>query len=112
MILRFNAKGSDVNGVELIDAFENYINSSDVVEWSTYRQGSHRWEYVAMGASADADQAQLRLDVADDRRPPGGRHRLPGGLPRRQAGAGLHQRRDRLAAGLVKKEARPRRRAR
>jgi hypothetical protein len=62
VILRFNAKGSDINGVELIDAFETYTNASDVlVEWSPYRQGSHRWEYVAKGAKRDIP---IRLNFA------------------------------------------------
>jgi hypothetical protein len=55
VVLRFNAKGSDINGVELNDAFESYTNSEDVlVEWSTYEQGSHRWEWVAKAAKRNA----------------------------------------------------------
>jgi hypothetical protein len=54
VILRFNAKGSDTNGVELTDAFENYTDAGDaLVEWSTYRQGRHTWEYVLRGGEAD-----------------------------------------------------------
>ena len=54
VILRFNAKGSDINGVELNDAFETYTNSRDVlVEWSDYKQGRHTWEYVIKGGTAE-----------------------------------------------------------
>ena len=62
VILRFNAKGSDTNGVELIDAFDSYTNTDGVlVEWSPYRQGSHRWEWVAKAARR---QAPILLNFA------------------------------------------------
>ncbi|HKG36586.1 MAG TPA: hypothetical protein VKA89_09130 [Solirubrobacterales bacterium] len=62
VILRFNAKGSDTNGVELTDAFESYTNTADaLVEWSAYRQGRHTWEYVFKGGG---DGGSLRARFA------------------------------------------------
>ena len=63
VILRFNAKGSDTNGVELTDAIEDYTNTPDVlVEWSRYRQGQHTWEYVFKGGGETG--APLRASFA------------------------------------------------
>jgi hypothetical protein len=53
VILRFNAKGSSTNGVELTDAIETYTDAPDtLVEWSPYRQGRHTWEYVFKGGGS------------------------------------------------------------
>jgi hypothetical protein len=62
VILRFNAKGSDINGVELNDAIETFTDEPGVlVEWSPYRQGRHTWEYVFKGGS---DSGPLNLSFA------------------------------------------------
>jgi hypothetical protein len=62
VILRFNAKGSDVNGVELTDALDSYTNVPGViVEWSPYRQGRHSWEYVF---EAGEDSGPLEVSFA------------------------------------------------
>jgi hypothetical protein len=46
-VIRFNAKGSDLVGVEVEDAFEEFTNADPVkVEWVPYRQGEQTWEWV------------------------------------------------------------------
>lgn len=46
-VIRFNAKGSDLVGVEVEDAFDEFTNADPVkVEWAPYRQGEQAWEWV------------------------------------------------------------------
>src|SRR4051812_33504305 len=46
-VVRFNAKGTDVVGVEVEDAFDEFTNSAGVkVEWAPYRKGQQTWEWV------------------------------------------------------------------
>lgn len=62
VILRFNAKGSPINGVELNDAFETYTDTPGVLaEWSPYSEGRHRWEYVVEAGERDGP---IRLNFA------------------------------------------------
>jgi hypothetical protein len=73
VILRFNAKGSDVNGVELNDAFETYTNTPHVlVEWSAYRQGRHTWEYVFEGGAPKPVTVTFASMWRTTTTPPGG----------------------------------------
>jgi hypothetical protein len=46
-VIRFNAKGTDLVGVEVEDAFEEFTNADPAkVEWAPYRQGEQTWEWV------------------------------------------------------------------
>src|SRR3954451_3563206 len=46
-VVRFNAKGTDIVGVEVEDAFDEFTNSPDVkVEWAPYQRGQQAWEWV------------------------------------------------------------------
>lgn len=46
-VIRFNAKGTDVVGVEVEDAFEEFTEANAVkVEWAPYRQGEQTWQWV------------------------------------------------------------------
>lgn len=46
-VVRFNAKGTDIVGVEVEDAFEEFTNANGVkVEWAPYRKGQQTWEWV------------------------------------------------------------------
>jgi hypothetical protein len=46
-VIHFNAKGSDLVGVEVEDAFGEFTNADPVkVEWAPYRQGEQAWEWV------------------------------------------------------------------
>jgi hypothetical protein len=46
-VIRFNAKGTDLVGVEVEDAFEEFTNADSVkVEWAPYRQGEQTWDWV------------------------------------------------------------------
>jgi hypothetical protein len=48
-VVRFNAKGTDVVGVEVEDAFDEFTNSPDVkAEWAPYRKGRQTWEWVLL----------------------------------------------------------------
>jgi hypothetical protein len=46
-VVRFNAKGGDLVGVDVEDAFEQFTNADAVkVEWAPYRQGQQTWDWV------------------------------------------------------------------
>ena len=46
-VIRFNAKGTDIVGVDVEDAFGEFTDASAVkVEWAPYRQGEQTWEWV------------------------------------------------------------------
>jgi hypothetical protein len=46
-VVRFNAKGTDIVGVEVEDAFEEFTNADRVkVDWAPYRKGQQTWEWV------------------------------------------------------------------
>jgi hypothetical protein len=46
-VIRFNAKGSDLVGVEVEDAFDQFTNGDPVkVDWAPYREGEQTWEWV------------------------------------------------------------------
>jgi hypothetical protein len=46
-VIRFNAKGTDIVGVEVEDAFEEFTEASSVkVEWAPYRPGEQTWQWV------------------------------------------------------------------
>jgi hypothetical protein len=48
-VVRFNAKGTDVVGVEVEDAFDEFTNSPDVkVEWAPYKKGQQTWDWVLL----------------------------------------------------------------
>jgi hypothetical protein len=48
-VVRFNAKGTDVVGVEVEDAFDEFTNSPDVkVDWAPYQKGQQTWEWVLL----------------------------------------------------------------
>ena len=68
VILRFNAKGTDIVGVEVEDAFESYTNSEDVlVEWVHLRAGK-----PALGVGGQGRRAQC-ADASSTSRRCGGR---------------------------------------
>jgi hypothetical protein len=46
-VVRFNAKGTDIVGVEVEDAFDDFTNADAAkVEWTPYRQGEQGWAWV------------------------------------------------------------------
>jgi hypothetical protein len=46
-VIRFNAKGSDLVGVDVEDAIEEFTNADPAkVEWAPYRQGEQTWDWV------------------------------------------------------------------
>ena len=48
-IVRFNAKGTDIVGVEVEDAFDEFTNSPDVkVDWAPYQKGQQTWNWVLL----------------------------------------------------------------
>lgn len=46
-VIRFNAKGTDLVGVDVEDAFDEFTNAAEAkVEWAPYRQGQQTWDWV------------------------------------------------------------------
>ena len=46
-IVRFNAKGTDVVGVPVSDAFTDYTNAKDAkVDWAHYKPGRQTWNWL------------------------------------------------------------------
>jgi hypothetical protein len=46
-IVRFNAKGTDIVGVPVSDAFTDYTNVKDAkVDWATYKPGRQTWNWL------------------------------------------------------------------
>lgn len=53
-VIRFNAKGTDIVGVEVSDAFDQFTDAADVlVEWAPYRQGEQTWDWSLPAAQRD-----------------------------------------------------------
>jgi hypothetical protein len=46
-IVRFNAKGTDLVGVDVSDAIPDFTNANDVkVDWAPYKPGRQTWDWV------------------------------------------------------------------
>jgi hypothetical protein len=46
-IVRFNAKGTDIVGVPVSDAFTDYTNANDAkVDWAHYKPGRQTWNWL------------------------------------------------------------------
>jgi hypothetical protein len=60
-VIRFNAKGTDLVGVEVEDAFDEFTGAEGVkVEWAPYRQGEQTWEWV-LGPAAASEPVTLNF---------------------------------------------------
>lgn len=50
--IAFNAKGSDLVGLEINDAFDDYISSGDVVaDWGKFKEGEQTFEWTLRGGN-------------------------------------------------------------
>ena len=73
-VIRFNAKGTDIVGVEVEDAFEEFTNADSVkVEWAPYQQGEQTWEWVLGPATRSTPVALAFMTMWRTTEKPGAR---------------------------------------
>ncbi len=71
-VVRFNAKGTDLVGVDVGDAVEQYTDTEDVlVEWARYQQGEQTWIWDLPPRQGDGPESLGFVTMWRTRQAPG-----------------------------------------